>query len=292
MAHFPGVYVATTTAFGEDGSLDLDTYRAHCSWLFDHGIAGIVANGSLGEYESLSDDERRAMAETAVEVAAGRGKAVIGVSASGSHQAHAHAVHARELGADGVMCLPPVIHNATREEILAHFADVARAGMPMIVYNNPFSTKQDLSPELLAEIALIDEVVAVKEFSCDVRRVSELIDRSPELEVMCGADDVALESAAMGATGWIGGFTGALPALTVELFELGQAGNVAAALERYRAVLPLLRWDTGPRFVQAIKLTQSLVGQSMGPTRPPRLPLADADVALITSQLERAQQVA
>lgn len=292
MAHFPGVYVATTTAFAEDGSLDLDTYRAHCTWLFDNRIAGIVANGSLGEYESLTDDERRAVAEAAVEVAAGRGKAVIGVSAPGSHQAHAHAAHAREIGADGVMCLPPVIHNATRQETLAHFAEVARAGLPVIAYNNPFSTKQDLQPELLAEIGRIDEVVGVKEFSGDVRRVSELLDRAPELEVICGADDLALESAALGATGWIGGFTGALPALTVELFELGRAGALEQALERYRAVLPLLRWDTGPRFVQAIKLTQSLVGQPMGPTRPPRLPLPDDDAALVAAQLERAQQVA
>ena len=292
MAHFPGVYVATTTPFHDDGSLDLDTYRAHCAWLIDNGIAGLVPCGSLGEYESLSDDERHAVVEAAVEAAAGRAKVVPGVSAPGSHQSLAHARHAREAGADGVMALPPVIHNATRQEIIAHFAAIARAGLRIVAYNNPFSTKHDLLPELYAELARIDEVVAVKEFSGDVRRVSELLDVAPELEIMCGADDLALESAALGATGWIGGFTGALPQLTAELFELGRAGQLDAALPRYRELLPLLRWDTGPRFVQAIKLTQELVGQPMGPTRPPRLPLPEADIRLVTSQLQRALEVA
>jgi 1-pyrroline-4-hydroxy-2-carboxylate deaminase len=292
MAHFHGVYVATTTPFHEDGSLDLETYRAHCAWLIDNGIAGLVPCGSLGEYESLSDDERRGVVEAAVEAAAGRAKVVPGVSAPGSHQSVAHARHAREAGADGVMALPPVIHNATRQEIIAHFAAIARAGLPIVAYNNPFSTKHDLLPELYAELARIDEVVAVKEFSGDARRVLELKDTAPELEILCGADDLALESALLGATGWISGFSGALPGLCGELWALGREGRLQEALPRYEAALPLLRWDTDPRFVQAIKLTQALVGQPMGPTRPPRLQLPEADQALIRQQLDRALSVA
>ncbi|MFU8841844.1 MAG: dihydrodipicolinate synthase family protein [Nitriliruptoraceae bacterium] len=296
MTHFPGVYVATTTAFTADGALDLATYRDHCRWLIDSGIDGLVPNGSLGEYESLSDDERHGCVEAAIEVAAeasgGRVKVVPGVSAPGSHQSLAHARHAAEAGAAGVMALPPVIHNATREEVIAHFAQIARAGLPIIAYNNPFSTKKDLTPDLYAELAEIDEVVAVKEFSGDARRVLELKDTAPELEILCGADDLALESALLGATGWISGFSGALPGLCGELWALGREGRLTDALPRYEAALPLLRWDTGPRFVQAIKLTQELVGQPMGPTRPPRLPLPDADQAVIRQQLDRALGVA
>lgn len=292
MSHFAGVYVATTTPFGPDGSLDLDGFRAHCRWLVDAGIAGLVPNGSLGEYESLDPDERRAVVEAAVEAADGRAKVVPGVSAPSSTMARAHAEHAASVGAAGVMALPPVIHPATHEEIVAHFADIAGAGLPIIAYNNPFSTKKDLLPELLAEIAEIDEVVAVKEFSGDVRRVSEIIERSPDLEVLCGADDLALESAAMGAIGWIGGFTGVLPEATIRVFELGRAGKLEEALPLYRALLPLLRWDTGPQFVQAIKLAQSLVGQPGGATRPPRLPLPEADATLVKAQLERALDAA
>jgi 1-pyrroline-4-hydroxy-2-carboxylate deaminase len=288
MRHFDGVYVATTTPFRPDGGLDLEAYRAHCRWLIDHGIAGLVPNGSLGEYESLEPDERRTVVEAAVEAADGRAKVVPGVSAPSWRQSLAHAEHAREVGAAGVMALPPVIHPATPAEVTEHFAGIAKAGLPIIAYNNPFSTKHDLLPSVLAELADIDEVVAVKEFSGDVRRVSELLERRPDLEVMCGADDLALESAAMGATGWIGGFTGVLPEATVRLFALGREQRLEEAIPLYRALLPLLRWDTGPQFVQAIKLAQRLVGQEMGDPRPPRLPLPDPDAALVEAQLRQA----
>jgi 1-pyrroline-4-hydroxy-2-carboxylate deaminase len=288
MTHFPGVYVATTTAFGPDGRLDLDTYRAHCRWLVDRGIAGLVPNGSLGEYESLETEERHAVVEAAIEAADGRAKVVPGVSAASSRQSLAHAEHARDAGADGVMALPPVIHPATHAEIVDHYEQIARAGLPIIVYNNPFSTKKDLLPPLIAELGQIEQVVAVKEFSGDVRRVAHIQEVAPDLEVMCGADDLALESALMGATGWIGGFTGVLPEATIRVFELGVAGRGEEALPLYRALLPLLRWDSGPQFVQAIKLAQSLVGQPMGGTRAPRLPLPEADATLVKSQLQRA----
>lgn len=288
MAHFDGVYVATTTPFAEDGSVDLDVFRAHCRWLIDDGIAGLVPNGSLGEYESLDDAERRAVVEAAIEAADGRAKVVPGVSAAGSHQSLAATEHARDAGCDGVMALPPVIHPATHAEIVEHFRTIARAGLPIIAYNNPGSTKKDLLPPVLAGLADIDEVVAVKEFTGDVRRISALLELRDDLEVICGADDVAFESAVMGATGWIGGFTGVFPAAMVELFELGRAGRIAEALPRYRAMLPLLRWDTGPQFVQAIKLAQTLVGQPVGGTRPPRLPLSDEDAATVTAQVEHA----
>jgi dihydrodipicolinate synthase/N-acetylneuraminate lyase len=291
MAHFAGVHVATTTPFTADGAVDLDVYREHCRWLVEHGIAGIVPGGSLGEYESLTSDERRSLVEAAVEAVDGRAIVVPGVSAAGAHQSLEHARHARDVGAAGVMALPPVIHPPTPGELVDHFATIATAGLPIIVYNNPFSTKKDLLPPVLAELATIDEVVAVKEFSGDVRRVSHLLELTDDLEVLCGADDLALESAAMGAVGWIGGFTGVVPRATVELFELGRASRLADALPAYRALLPLLRWDTGPRFVQAIKLAQTLVGQPVGGTRPPRLALEDAEVELVTAQLEHALDV-
>lgn len=289
MPHFPGVYVATTTPFtGADHALDIDAYAAHCRWLVAEGVDGLVPAGSLGEYESLTDDERRTVIETAIAAADGRVKVVPGVSAPSGTAARRWAEHAAAAGADGVMVLPPLVHNATDDEVVAHYAEVARAGLPMVAYNNPFSTKLDLSPALLARIGAIDEVVAVKEFSGDVRRVSAILDVAGDLEVMCGADDVALESALMGATGWIGGFTGVFPRATAELFTAGQAGDVDRTRALYRELLPVMRWDSTPRFVQAIKLAQSLVGQPGGPVRPPRLPLDPATEAEVRAGMERA----
>ncbi len=275
MRRFDGVHVATTTPFDPDTlEVDLDRFRAHCTWLLDEGITGLFPNGSLGEYESLHPEERRAVWQVAVDVAAGRGLVVSGLSGPSSRAICELAEQARADGVDGAMVLPPTNHPSTRDELVAHYAAITEVGLPVIVYNNPFSTRTDLTPDLLARLARIDGVVGVKEFSGDVRRVSEIIELAPELEVICGADDLALESALMGATGWIGGFTGTFPAATVRLFEAGRAGRRDEVLDLYRTMLPALRWDSGPRFVQAIKRSIDLVGGSGGgPTRPPRLPL-------------------
>jgi dihydrodipicolinate synthase/N-acetylneuraminate lyase len=285
-----GVHVALTTPFTSEGAVDLDAFAAHCEALLAAGIRGLVPNGSLGEYESLTPDERRANVEVAVRAARGRGIVIAGVSAADWRTAAGHARHALEVGADAVMLLPPTNHAPTTAELVDHFRAVAAEGLPVVAYNNPFSTRTDLTPELLERLAAIDGVAAVKEFSGDVRRVSAIVERTPQLAVLCGSDDLALESALMGAVGWIGGFTGALPAETVRVWELGRLGDVAAALPAYRAMLPLLRWDATPRFVEAIKHTIDLLGgRAGGPPRPPRRVLEEGDRALVARQLALAR---
>lgn len=288
-----GVHVALTTPFDPaTAAIDLDALETHAAWLLDNGITGLVPNGSLGEYEAMDRDERRAVVETVARVTKGRGKLIVGVSAANWRIAGDHARHAAEVGADAVMLLPPTNHAATRAELSDHYRSVAQHGLPVVVYNNPFSTRTDLTPEMIAELGELDGITAVKEFSGDVRRISEIAERAPHLQLLCGADDLALESALMGATGWIGGFTGALPRETVRLFELGRLGDVAAALPLYRALQPLLRWDSGPRFVEAIKHTIDLLGLSAGgPPRPPRRILDDLDRSLVTRQLQHARSV-
>ncbi len=286
-----GVHVALTTPFDAmTGDIDLAALETHAAWLLENGISGLVPNGSLGEYESMDRDERRAVVETVARVTNGRGKLIVGVSAPNWRIAGDHARHAAGVGADAVMLLPPTNHASTRAELLDHYRSVAQHGVPVVVYNNPFSTRTDLTPEIIAELGELDGITAVKEFSGDVRRIAEIAERSPHLQVLCGADDLALESALMGATGWIGGFTGALPRETIRLFELGRLGDVAAALPLYRSLLPLLRWDSGPRFVEAIKYAIDLLGLSAGGApRPPRRILDELDRELVTRQLHNAR---
>ena len=288
MTDFAGVHVALTTPFDPATlEVDLARFRDHCSWLLDEGITGLFPNGSLGEYESLSGEERRGLWRAAVEVARGRGLVVSGLSGPSSRAICELAEQARQDGVDGAMVLPPTNHPSTREELVAHYRAIAEVGLPVIVYNNPFSTRTDLTPDILAKLADIDGVVGVKEFSGDVRRISEIIELAPDLQVLCGADDLALESAVMGATGWIGGFTGSFPRKTVEVFEAGVNGNAATVLDDYRRMLPALRWDTGPRFVQAIKLAIDLVGRpGGGVTRPPRLALDEEGHAAVTAAVD------
>ncbi|MBP2478110.1 4-hydroxy-tetrahydrodipicolinate synthase [Crossiella equi] len=289
-----GVVVATALPYVDDPAApaglrpDLDRYAEHCRWLVDNGCRGVGPNGSLGEYSSLTDDERRAVARTAVRAVGDKGIVVVGVHGVGAHQARHWAELAAEDGAHGVLCLPPTMYRANHGEVLHHFTEVAKAGLPVMVYNNPIDTKVDLTPALLAEIAAIDNVVAVKEFSGDVRRVLEIREAAPELTVVAGADDVVLESLFMGATGWFAGFPNVFPAESVHLYELARAGKLAEARALYEPLVAAFRWDSRTEFVQAIKYGMDHVGRYGGPCRPPRGPLSPEQLARLRADMERA----
>ncbi|MET9514795.1 dihydrodipicolinate synthase family protein [Streptomyces sp. NPDC002994] len=289
-----GVIVATALPYYESASapaglaVDYDRYAEHCKWLVDNGCHGVGPNGSLGEYSSLTDEERRAVARTAIEAVDGSGTVVVGVHGAGSHQARHWAEIAAEDGADGLLCLPPTMYRANRDEVLAHYEAVASVGLPVMVYNNPIDTKVDLTPGLLAEIAQIDNIVAVKEFSGDVRRVLEIKERAPGLEVISGADDVVLESLLMGATGWFAGFPNVFPAASALLFELATTGKPAEARALYEPLVAAFRWDSRTEFVQAIKLGMEQVGRFGGACRPPRGPLSPAQREQIGADMARA----
>ena len=289
-----GVIVATALPYVEDASApaglrpDLDKFAEHCRWLIDNGCRGVGPNGSLGEYSSLTDDERRAVARTAIEAVGDDGVVVVGVHGVGAHQARAWAEKAGEDGADGVLCLPPTMYRANRGEVVHHFSEVAKAGLPVMVYNNPHDTKVDLTPDLLAEIAQIENVVAVKEFSGDIRRILEIRELAPELAVIAGADDLTLEALLMGATGWFAGFPNVFPKESVRLFDLAVQGKLEEARALYEPLVAAFRWDSRTEFVQAIKYGMDYVGRYGGPCRPPRGPLVPEHVAQLEQDMRKA----
>ncbi|GAA1550459.1 dihydrodipicolinate synthase family protein [Kribbella hippodromi] len=289
-----GVIVATALPYAEDVSApaglrpDLDKYAEHCRWVVENGCRGVGPNGSLGEYSSLTDDERRAVARTAIEAVGDDGIVVVGVHGPGSHQARSWAEKAAEDGADGVLCLPPTMYRANRGEVISHFTEVAKAGLPVMVYNNPLDTKVDLTPDVLAELAQIENVVAVKEFSGDVRRILEIRELAPDLAVIAGADDLTLEALLMGATGWFAGFPNVFPKESVRLFELATQGKLEEARALYEPLVASFRWDSRTEFVQAIKYGMDYVGRFGGPCRPPRGPLVPEHLAQLEQDMKKA----
>jgi dihydrodipicolinate synthase/N-acetylneuraminate lyase len=289
-----GVIVATALPYAEDATApaglrpDLDRYAEHCRWLVDSGCRGVGPNGSLGEYSSLTDDERRAVAKTAIDAVGNDGVVIVGVHGPGAHQARRWAELAAEDGADGVLCLPPTMYRASRSEVVHHYTEVAKVGLPVMVYNNPHDTKVDLTPDILAELAQLENIVAVKEFSGDVRRVLEIRELAPSLTVVAGADDLTLEALLMGATGWFAGFPNVFPAESARLFELGVQGKVAEARALYEPLVAAFRWDSRVEFVQAIKYGMDYIGRYGGPCRPPRGPLSPEHLAQVEQDLKKA----
>ncbi|GGO99860.1 dihydrodipicolinate synthase family protein [Wenjunlia tyrosinilytica] len=283
-----GVMVAVPIPLRDDLSIDYDAFAEHITRLMDAGCDGVVPNGSLGEYQNLTDDERDRVLRTAVE-AVGDGRRVMpGVAAYGSAEAVRWAERAAEAGAGSVLLLPPNAYRAEAAAVLAHYAAVAAVGLPVVAYNNPYDTRVDLTPDLLAELFGEGAVVAVKEFSGDVRRAYEIAELAPGLDLLAGADDVLLELALAGAVGWIAGYPNALPEACVALYRAAVSGDLEAALPLYRALHPLLRWDSKSEFVQAIKLSMDIAGFHGGPCRPPRAPLGAEQEAIVRAATEKA----
>lgn len=292
MAAWTGVVVASTLPFNSDLSVDYNTFQDHVRFLAENGVDGVVPNGSLGEYQTLTPEERGRVLEAAVEAAPEGFSVVAGVGAYGAGESLFWAEHARDAGAQAVLALPPNAYRASDEEVVDHYRTVAQAGLPIVAYNNPFDTNVDLTPELLARLAEIPEVVAVKEFSGDIRRITAIQRLAPRLDVLAGADDVVFEATLMGAVGWTGGFSNAIPELCGRIYRYGIEGNVKEGRELLKLLQPAFRWDTEHVFVQAIKLAQEVAGRWSGPSRQPRQPLdehtrrqviADVELALTAS---------
>lgn len=282
-----GIMVATALPLRDDLSVDYDAYADHVRRLLDNGCDGVVPNGSLGEYQTLTDEERARVVRTAVEVAGGA-RVMPGVSAYGSAEARRWAEQAAEEGCGSVLLLPPNAYRADESAVRAHYAEVARAGVPLVAYNNPIDTKVDLTPGMLGRLHQDGSVVAVKEFTGDVRRAYEIAELAPELDLLIGADDVLLELAVAGAVGWIAGYPNAFPASCSTLYHAAVAGDLATALPLYKSLHSLLRWDSKTEFVQSIKLSMDIVGRPGGPTRPPRFPLTGETEAGVRAATEKA----
>ncbi|MFF9796157.1 dihydrodipicolinate synthase family protein [Streptomyces rochei] len=268
-----GVVVATSLPFNADLTVDHGAYAESVARLAAEGVHGVAPNGSLGEYQTLTYEERDRVVETALAAAPDGFTVMPGVGAYGGVEARRHARFAKEAGCQAVMCLPPNSYRADDRAVLEHFELVASAGLPVVAYNNPVDTKVDLRPELLATLHAEGFVVGVKEFSGDVRRCYEISELAPGLDLVIGTDDTVLEVGTAGAKGWVAGFPQVFPRACLALYEASLAGDLGTALPLYRRLHPVLRWDSRTEFVQAIKLGQDMTGRRGGVCRPPRQPL-------------------
>lgn len=275
-----GVVPAITTPFNADGSIDHAFLARHANWLIDADCTGIVPLGSLGEGATLSFDDKLAIVKTLVDALGDRAPVIPGIAALSTADAVRLAQECERLGARGLMALPPYQYSTDWREMGAHMRAVLSATkLPVLLYNNPVAYKTDFVPEQIAELAAEFPLVeAVKESSCDIRRfaaIRALI--GDRLDLMVGMDDAIVEGVSMGAVGWIAGVVNAFPIESVRVFEQARDGGADAAMELYAWLLPLLRMDTVPKFVQLIKLMQERVGQGSERVRAPRLVVEGAE---------------
>jgi 4-hydroxy-tetrahydrodipicolinate synthase len=285
-----GVFPALTTKFTAVDALDWEAMEKHLEFQLEAGVHGLIVLGSLGENATLSPEEKLEMVRFFAGAERG-GKPVIAcIAESSTRAARAFARAAEQAGADGFMLLPPMRYASDRRETIAYLQDVAAATeLPIMLYNNPIAYGTDLLPEDFARLGDNPRFEAIKESAADTRRFPEIRRLTGDrFALFCGVDDLAYECFSLGAVGWVAGLVVAFPRETVRLWSLCQAGRWADARELYEWFLPLLHLDVGPKFVQQIKLVESLMGIGSARVRAPRLQLSEAEASRVEKVLAHA----
>jgi 4-hydroxy-tetrahydrodipicolinate synthase len=288
--NWTGVFPALTTQFRNDHSIDLEATARHLEGMIQSGIHGVILLGSVGENTALEYHEKLMVLEEMKRAVNGRIPVLTGVAEYTTALACRYARDAERLGLDGLMVLPAMVYKADRRETLAHFRSVARAsGLPVMVYNNPVAYHVDITPEMFAELADEPTLVAIKESSENVRRITDLVNTvGDRYTLFCGVDDLVLEAVLLGAVGWVTGLGNAFPEENRAFWDLATAGQYDRARELYRWYTPLLHLDTKIKLVQYIKLAMAECGLGSEMVRPPRLPLEGAEREEILAIIRRA----
>jgi dihydrodipicolinate synthase/N-acetylneuraminate lyase len=271
-----GVFPAITTQLTKDQSVDLDATARHAEALIDSGVSGIIFLGSLGENQALTANEKRLVIEAMVKIVNGRVPVLSGVAESSTTEACRYLRDVERLGVNGAMLMPAMLYRGDPRETLTHFRASANAtGLPLMIYNNPISYANDITPEMFSELADEKNFVALKESSGNTRRITDIRNVvGDRFAIFTGVDDLALESAILGIDGWVAGSGIAFPAENQYFWELTRSGEWEKAREIYRWFSPLLHLDVHIKFVQFIKLAVQECGLGSEWVRAPRLALA------------------
>ncbi|TCT05991.1 dihydrodipicolinate synthase family protein [Aquabacter spiritensis] len=285
-----GVFPAVTTKLKQDGALDLPALQHSVDRLIVHGVSGVILLPMLGENASLSMDERAQVLTAAKEAVAGRVPMLSGLAEVSTHAAAEAARTYEKLGAEGLMAFPSIAYKSDKRETVKWYKDLAAASsLPIMIYNNPIAYGVDATPDILEQLADTPEIVCIKEESGDIRRVTDIYNACGDrFAVFCGVDDLILESAALGVTGWVSGMTNAWPEECVRLFDLCRAGRFEEARPLYRLLTPAFHLDTHVKLVQYIKLAEHFVYGAPEWVRAPRLPLEGEERAHVGAVIRDA----
>lgn len=225
---FRGSYTVAVTPFTEDGSgIDTDALKKFIDWQLACDVPGIIVLGSTGEFLTISDDERNQLIETTITHVDGRMDVLVGTMNAYTPTAVRYSREAEKLGADGLMVIPPYYYTPTDDEIFAYYRAISEAvSIPIMLYNNPFTSNVDMSAGLIARMTkAFDNVRYIKEASLDVGRIFDIVEATDNvMNVFAGNRPV--ESFLLGAVGYVNPFGNYIPYSTARLWDFLVEGRV------------------------------------------------------------------
>ena len=284
-----GVYPAMLTPFTKDDTIDFEMFKLNVNAQLAAGVDGLVVGGSLGEASTLLAEEKWELLRYCKTVLNRPVPVIVNIAEQSTKTAIQIAKDAVSNGADGLMVLPPMRYKADERETVEYFkAIAATTDLTIMIYNNPFDYKIEVTLAMFEELAKIPAIVAVKESTRDVSNVTRMKNHfGDRFKILCGVDTLALEELALGVDGWIGGLVDAFPAETVAIYKLMKLGRYKEALDIYRWFLPLLELDIHSKLVQYIKLAATQTGLCTPYVRAPRLMLEGQEKETVLSIINK-----
>ena len=270
-SRWSGAMTAIVTPFREDGEVDHEALAGLVNWQIDQGIDGLVPAGTTGEGATLADMEHQAVVRTVVEAAAGRVPVIAGCGSNDTARTVDAARRVEAAGADGLLVVSPYYNKPNRSGMLEHYRSVAEAtGLPVVVYNVPGRTAQNLGAEWILELAEIPGIAAVKEASGDLDQIATILDRRPlSLAVLSGDDLLCLPTLALGADGVISVVSNEAPGEMARMVAAALKGDFPSARELHYRLLPLMRANFTETNPVPVKTAMEILGRCRGGLRSP-----------------------
>ncbi|MBK5017146.1 MULTISPECIES: dihydrodipicolinate synthase family protein [Pantoea] len=288
MLTFEGIYTPAITPYAADGSIDFAAFADVLESLIEARVHGIIIGGSTGEYYAQSAEERLALVEHASKVIGQRLPLIVGTGAIRTEDAVTFASHARDHKADAILVTSPPYALPTELENAHHALTIDNAAqLPIMLYNYPGRMGISMGETYFREVSRSANVVAIKESSGDFNNLHLLACQFPKIALSCGWDDQALEFFAWGARSWVCAGSNFIPREHVALYE---ACVVEKDFDKGRkimaAMMPLMNFLDGGKFVQSIKHGSELAGLKAGPVRAPLQALEEEEKAQLQVVIE------
>jgi 4-hydroxy-tetrahydrodipicolinate synthase len=228
---FRGSYSVLVTPFTEDGkSIDVPALKRFLDWQLLSGVPGIIILGTSGEFLTVTDEERRLYVDTTVKYIAGRIPVMVGTMNAHTPNAVRYTREAETLGADGLMIIPPYYYTPTEDEIFNYYKAICEAtSLPIMLYNNPFTSRVDMKPKLIARLTkAFTNIRYIKEASMDVARVYDIIEATDGVMNVFAGERI-VESFLLGAVGYVNPYGNYIPHASARIWDLLVEGRIEDA---------------------------------------------------------------
>ena len=279
---FSGSYVALVTPF-INGKLDESALRRMVNWQLDNGTHGLVPVGTTGESPTLSEKEHKRVVEIVVEENNGRVPVIAGAGSNNPVEALAYARHAKELGADAILCVAGYYNRPNQDGLYAHFEYIAQGvDIPMIIYNIPPRAIVDIEPKTMAKLAALENVVGVKDATGDISRISlERLALGNDFSYLSGDDLASVAYNAVGGNGCISVTANVAPSRCSVMQTACLNGDFKEAKRIHDELTPLHAAMFNEPSPAGVKYAASLLGLCNEESRLPVMPLSQESKAIL-----------